>query len=414
MVALPTELVYDARKHVKQSAFHNAVRRHDVVLFNGGRGSGKTTAGAIQAILEALEYQPGARGVVVAPSYPMLEDASMAEFFKWLPRSEIGEFFKQRRVLVLRNGSEIAFRSADNPDSLRGPNRAWAWFDEPRNLRTREAFDIVMAQLRPTKKVWLTTTPAGIFHWLYDLFVASPVPNAKVINVRTTDNPYLPPEYHDYLRSQYTGAFAAQELDAQWVSFEGLVYDNFDMAGNVTEDADYRDGLDVLWGVDDGYAYGEGPGHASYHPRVILLAQVTGEGGLNVFAEYARTGIADYNDTLDEVLALPYAEPLLAYVDGAAAMLRGALSERSIINANGSDRPVVEGIKNVRRLICDANGKRLLHIHPRCANLIRELQSYRYDDRSSQATGGEPKPLKVDDHGPDALRYMSRHLWGVA
>ena len=58
--------------------------------------------------------------------------------------------------------------------------------------------------------------------------------------------------------------------------------------------------------------------------------------------------------------------------------------------------------------ICDGQGVRLLKIHPRCKNLIRELQTYRYDERSRSVEAGEPKPLKLDDHGPDALRYL---LW---
>ena len=148
MTATATEQkVYTA--HAKQSRFHHLVRRNTDVLFAGGRGSGKTTAGAIQAILEAIEYQPGERGIVIAPTYPMLKDATMYEFFAWLPRQYVADFNKTDHTLRLTNGSEIVFRSADNPDSLRGPNRAWMWMDEARNLRTQEAYDISSAQLRP-------------------------------------------------------------------------------------------------------------------------------------------------------------------------------------------------------------------------------------------------------------------------
>jgi phage terminase large subunit len=71
---------------------------------------------------------------------------------------------------------------------------------------------------------------------------------------------------------------------------------------------------------------------------------------------------------------------------------------------------VSEGTKNIRRLICDGNGVRLLNIHPRCAGLIRELQMYRYDPASNVAAVGEPKPLKLDDHHCDSLRYLCWHL----
>lgn len=396
---------YDA--HPKQRLFHKCVRQYDFTLFNGGRGSGKTTSGAIQAILEAERYQPASRGVIVAPTFPMLEDASMAEFFKWLPRHHIHEFNKQRKLLTLVNGSEIAFRSAENPDSLRGPNRTWAWLDEPRNLRNREAFDIVAAQLRPTVKCWLTTTPSGVFHWLYDLFIEKPLPSSYVVTVRTDENPYIPQTFAARLKAQYTGTFAQQELDAEWVNFEGRVYDNFSSTENVTPDADYNPALRNIWGVDDGYAYGDGPGHENYHPRVILFMQQTALGGINVVDEYVRCGISDYNETIDEALGMGYGRPDIAYIDSSAAMFKGALWNKTI-QASGATHEVSEGIKNVRRLICDGNGVRLLKIHPRCKNLIRELLAYRKSE--SAGKGGELKPLKIDDHCPDALRYGTWYL----
>lgn len=395
--------------HAKQSRFHRLVRQNTDVLFSGGRGSGKTTAGAIQAILEAVEYQPGERGIVIAPTYQMLKDATMFEFFKWLPRQYIANFNRTDHALTLTNGSEVVFRSADNPDSLRGPNRAWLWMDEARNLRTRDAYDIASAQLRPTRKLWITTTPGGIFHWLYGLFYEDPLPGTAAITVKTFENTYLPGEYAERLRAQYTGAFAAQELDAEWVAFEGRVYDNFSLEENVSPAAEYNPDLSILWGLDDGYAHGDGPGSAGYHPRVVLFGQIMPDGALHIFAEYYRTLIPDYQDTLTDVLGWGYPEPELAHVDSSATMLRAALSLRGIANI-GATHDVSEGIKNVRRLILDGNGKRQLLIHPRCINLVKEMQTLRYDEGSRQARGGEPKPLKLDDHGPDALRYMAWHL----
>jgi hypothetical protein len=128
-----------------------------------------------------------------------------------------------------------------------------------------------------------------------------------------------------------------------------------------------------------------------------------------VFNEYYQCGVADYYQSIDEALGLGYPPPELAYVDSSAAMLRGALSQRNIYNAGATHR-VSEGIRNVRRLILDGQGTRLLRIHPRCVQLIGELQSYLYNDRSTVAQGGEPVPLKLDDHGPDALRYMAWRL----
>src|SRR5690606_36587347 len=113
--------------------------------------------------------------------------------------------------------------------------------------------------------------------------------------------------------------------------------------------------------------------------------------------------------SIDNVLAWPYAAPELAAVDSSALELKARIWAKGI-QTIGATHTVSEGIKNVRRLMCDGQGVRLLKIHPRCVNLIRELQSYRYDDHSKVSQIGEPRPLKVDDHGPDALRYLARKL----
>lgn len=399
------ELVYTA--HSKQKRFHQLLRTHDAVLFAGGRGSGKTTAGAIEAIRQAVNFQPGKRGVVVVPTYPMLRDATMPEVLRWLPPQLIAAHLRSEHTLRLKNGSEIAFRSATDPNSLRGPNRAWAWFDEPRNLRTREAYDIVIGQLRPTHKVWLTSTPSGVFHWLYDLFIANPLPESAVVSVRSDENPNLPADYAASLRAQYTGAFARQELDAMWVSFEGLIYDNFSLDENVSAAADYDPSLPVIWGVDDGYAEGQGVGTTSYHPRVFLFAQETAQGGIHIFDElYAVNELQEA--TIARAMSKPYEIAHIAFVDSSAAELKGRLWQAGLQTV-GATHAVSEGIKNVRRLIGGGDAPRLLKVHPRCTNLIRELQSYRYDD-ATNAVVGERKPLKLDDHGADCIRYLCFHL----
>ena len=201
-----------------------------------------------------------------------------------------------------------------------------------------------------------------------------------------------------------TGVRRQRGLEGLWVAAEGAIYDNFSYSENVTEAADYNPDWPVYWGVDDGYAEGGGLGTPGHHPRAFVLANQRPDGGFNVFAEYYRT-LQLPEASIQEVLSWPYHEPDLALVDSSAAELRRRLVDNNIFNGAASHR-VADGIKVVRRFICDGSGQRLLHIHPRCVNLIRELQSYRYDEHSKMSEAGEPKPLKLDDHLPDATRYL--------
>ena len=52
----------------------------------------------------------------------------------------------------------------------------------------------------------------------------------KMFRVRTRDNPHLDIEYIRALEEDYVGDFARQELDGEFISFEGLIYSMFDRA----------------------------------------------------------------------------------------------------------------------------------------------------------------------------------------
>jgi phage terminase large subunit len=73
-----------------------------------------------------------------------------------------------------------------------------------------------------------------------------------------------------------------------------------------------------------------------------------------------------------------------------------------------ADNEVLDGIRLVSSLL--ASGRLL--IHQSCKHLISEMQSYSWDEKA--AAKGEDSPVKVNDHGADALRYAintTRSVW---
>src|SRR5687767_6540922 len=102
---------------------------HPYVLFLGGIGSGKSYAGAVRAMKRRFGRTQPSLGIVLAPTYPMLRDAT------WRTALEVWEPLIRRAVqtemrIELVTGDEALFRSADDPERLRGPNASWAWIDE--------------------------------------------------------------------------------------------------------------------------------------------------------------------------------------------------------------------------------------------------------------------------------------------
>ena len=188
--------------------------------FVGGRGAGKSWIGSWDLIRRARR---GRHYMVVSPTYTMLEDSSMRSFMDHL--EFLGRPFRQirsRNAIELANDAMIFFRSADNPERLRGPNLSGIWMDEA-SLMDNEAYNICIASLREAGEAgWLsaTFTPKGMTHWTYEVF-ATGKSNVKLIRAATNKNPFLSDVFIDALKSQYSDRTALQEMDGEFVDAEG-------------------------------------------------------------------------------------------------------------------------------------------------------------------------------------------------
>jgi len=189
--------------------------------FVGGIGSGKTFAGALRALSRIFPRERPTIGMIVAPTYRMLLDATWRTCLAvWEPL--LVEQHRAELRLVLVGGHEVLFRSADDPDRLRGPNLHWAWIDEAA-LCAAQTWPILIGRLRADGEAgpaWLTTTPKG-FNWVYDLIQDGMV---SAHRATTMDNPFLPAAFVAELRRQYPADFARQELGGEFLQLgAGLI-----------------------------------------------------------------------------------------------------------------------------------------------------------------------------------------------
>ena len=212
------------RLHPAQQAF----LRSDVLFraFCGGIGSGKTWAGAYDLIRRAKAER---LYLILAPTYSMLSDATFRSFLSLAEELGIvnpGEVKRSAPPSIrLRTGAEVLFRSADEPDRLRGPNLSGVWMDEA-SLMTVDAFTIAIGRLREAgEQGWLsaTFTPKGRLHWTCETF-ATGRPNTAIYHARTGDNPFLPAGFQDTVRQQYTSTLAAQELEGEFIDAGGALF----------------------------------------------------------------------------------------------------------------------------------------------------------------------------------------------
>ena len=194
-------------------------------LLLGGRGSGKTRAGAewIRAQVEGTSPLSGARCRRLALVAPTLLDARevMIEGESGLRRcSRPGfrpRFSASRRRLVWPNGAVAHVFSSEDPDSLRGPQFDGAWCDEFCSwTHVQQTWDMLRFGLRlgDAPRAVVTTTPRPIAPLRRMLADAS----TAVSRARTRDNRVLPKAFLDEVEQRYGGTvLGRQELDGELI-----------------------------------------------------------------------------------------------------------------------------------------------------------------------------------------------------
>lgn len=356
--------------------------------FIGGIGSGKTYAGAVRTLLAAWET----RGLllVVSPTYPMLRDAALRSFMEVAGEAMVN-FHKSEMLATLAGGAEVIFRSADKPDRLRGPNIHACWLDEAA-LCPAGTWEVVIGRLRADGKAgpcWITTTPKGR-NWLWEKRE-----QIRIYRARTRDNPYLAPEFVQSLEDAYTGDFARQELEGEFITFEGLVYEEFRRNVHVAERA--GPWQRVVVGVDEGYT----------NPAVLLAVGVDTDGRAHIIEEFYKRRVLQ-GDVVAEAVRMHKAHGVEAFqVDPSAA---GLIAEmRSVgLPVRAANHAVTPGIQGVKaRLAVQGDGRPRLTVDPACANTLAEFESYVWKGGRS---GSKDEPEKVNDHAMDALRYVVNSL----
>jgi len=186
--------------------------------FVGGIGSGKTFAGA----LKVLTMPSNSTGMVLAPTFPMLRTASLRAFLDIArPAGLIESFNKSDYEMVLKGNRTIYWRSADNPDRLRGPNLGWVWMDESA-MMDEETWLIAIGRLRQSPgQAWMTSTPRGTRHWLYDLVKKAHV---SVTTATSASNLFNPDDFVSSVSSIGSADWQRQELGGEFVEPGGTLF----------------------------------------------------------------------------------------------------------------------------------------------------------------------------------------------
>ena len=124
--------------------------------------------------------------------------------------------------------AEILFATLESESRVRGPNFDWGWGDEIEYLTDLNVWRAFKGAVRSgdNPQLFVTSTPKGR-RLIWQEWVRDRDANHTLHKATTHDNPFI--DAQDYVAGLgYTGRFAAQEIGAEFVSYEGLVYERFD------------------------------------------------------------------------------------------------------------------------------------------------------------------------------------------
>lgn len=254
-------------------------------------------------------------------------------------------------------------------------------------------------------KLWFNCNPDVPEHWFRrEWLLKLEQKDATHLHFSLDDNPSLSGETKARYRSMYAGVFKRRYIDGEWTAGDGLIYDMFDQEANTYDERERPQGLAYTATRAIACDYG------TANPTVFLDIFDDGE-TVWVDNEY-RWDSRDADSTgLRQKTDAEYAGDLLRFMgedeqfhcpvvaDPSAASFIAELRRRGVYVIPG-DNDVLNGIRRTAQLFA----RRVLRINRRCRGLIGELQSYVWDARAAQAAGVE-RPVKQQDHGPDALRY---------
>lgn len=394
-----------------QSRFHRSGARFKG--FSGSIGSGKSKALCFESLQLAYE-NPGRVGLIGAPTYPMLRDATLHSFIEILNSNDIPfDFNKSEYVLTFRDtGSKVLLRSLDEFERLRGTNLAWFGVDEL-SYTAEEAWLRLEGRLRdPLAQrlcgfaVW---TPKG-YDWVYKKFLKDMPAGYEVILAKPHENRFLldaVPDFYERLKSSYDEKFYRQEVLGEYLSaHSGLVYREFQRPEHVV-DVVADPNRPLLWALD-----------FNVDPMSSVVAQMHGD-TLVVLDEIVIERASTIDACSEFIARYPnHPAQLIVYGDASGNSLKTSGTTdyemiRSFFNARRrfgvdyrvpkSNPAVRDRILLVNSYLKNAAGEVRMYLSPRCKGLIKDFEEVVYRSDSNQIDKNrDPKR----SHLSDALGYL--------
>jgi len=367
-----------------------------------GRRFGKTFL-AVTELAKFARY-PKKKVWYVAPTYRMAKDIVWFELVdkltkhKWIKKTNNSDL-----SILLRNGSQISLRGADNENSLRGVGLDFLVMDEFADVKEHAWYEV----LRPTLSdkngsALFCGTPRGYGNWSYNLFTKEDN-NWASFQFTTLDGGQVSANEIEQAKADLDERTFAQEYMASFVNYAGQIYYNFDRKENVIDEYEPKTS-EIHIGID-----------FNISPMTGVITEIQGN---NIYVYDEIILYSSNTDELVQEIKTRYSgKHIFAYPDPASKQRKtsaGGVTDLSILKNAGfnmrlrNTHPLVrDRINAVNTKLKNANGKRTLFIAKNCKTMLKAIERQIYKEGTSVPEKGEY------DHSNDALGYLVEYLFPV-
>lgn len=245
-------------------------------------------------------------------------------------------------------------------------------------------------------KFWFNCNPAGPYHWFKTNWIDKHKEKHLIyLHFTMKDNLSLSKRVKERYRSMYSGVFYQRYILGKWAVAEGLIYDMFDKAKHIINEA--KNALLPEYYVSCDYG--------TQNATVFLLWHKTAKGTWVCEKEYYYSGRDKQKQKTDS----EYADDLETFLNGisinAIILDPSAASFKAELKKRGYRvKKAKNDVENGIRFVGTCLKRELIQFMDTCEYAQKEFAGYVWDSKASER--GEDKPVKENDHVMDAVRYF--------
>lgn len=372
-----------------------------------GRRFGKTYL----AVRELAKYarQPNRNVWFIAPTYRMCKQIVWDNLkYKLQDINWVSKVNESDLTILLKNGSKISLRGADNPDSLRGVALDFVVFDEFAFIDESAWTSVIRPTLSDRNgHAMFISTPIGR-NWAFDLYQKGLDPTEhqwESFQFTTVDGGRVSPEEIEAAARDLDERTFRQEYYATFEEYANRIFYSFNRSVNVKEWT--KPTPDILHiGLD-------------FNVGQMSAAVFAQEGNVIHAIDQIALYSSNTTEVVEEILTRYPKSKIFVYPDPAGSARKTSASSGTtdhsilanagfVVKAPRSHNPVRDGINAVNSKLRSATGETTFFVDPKCKNIIESLEKHSYKEGTNI-----PDKDSGFDHFSDSIRYYIDYVFPI-